>query len=280
MDIVNKLGELQWSNNDFGSDSIDKMQVLLDILKELLSDVTLKVEGLYMGGGEVDAYTKAEMRVILQDYVKLSHYTTLIRDLVNARISELKSTEEVIGKNSPTVLDLYQHLTEVYKICFGTDLNGVVDPNIVPYFSRIGELGTLKTSAKDSLVSAINELFDRPSGGGGGAEGDSIWVQPEEPIEAVVDDVWVDTDDYSRYDVSQVYRNNTILQENDDEVLMVDGSITVILHQATNPGIIKKIYNKGTGIVTVSGLINGVRGMKLYPKESVELVTDGDGWRY
>lgn len=106
-----------------------------------------------------------------------------------------------------------------------------------------------------------------------------LWVQAATPTGAKANDVWVDTDNYSRYDVT-VLTDDTTLLEGDNEVITASGTITVTLHAETTAGIIKKIYNIGTGIVTVAGTINGVTNMYLYPSESVDLITDGSGWRY
>lgn len=106
-----------------------------------------------------------------------------------------------------------------------------------------------------------------------------LWVQTDLPTGAKANDVWVDTDDYSRYDKTAI-TSNTTLAESDNEFITVSGTFTLTLHAATTAGIIKKIYNIGTGVVTLAGTINGVTDMPLYPDESVELITDGTGWRH
>lgn len=108
----------------------------------------------------------------------------------------------------------------------------------------------------------------------------AIYVQPDEPAEAVEDDVWIDDDDYSRYD-SLSLSGNITLDISDPEVLFATGTITITLHDATQVGVIKKIYNTGTGLVTISGSINGsATTVVLYPLESLELITDGTTWRF
>lgn len=105
-----------------------------------------------------------------------------------------------------------------------------------------------------------------------------LYVQTTEPTDAVEKDVWIDTDDYSRYDRTAL-SGNTTLATDDDEVIDCTGTFTLTLHAGTSEGIIKKIYNTGTGIITISGTINGAANMFLYPNESVELITDGTNWR-
>ena len=90
--------------------------------------------------------------------------------------------------------------------------------------------------------------------------------------------MWVDTDNYSRYDKAVLSISATLLVS-DNEFIVASGTIAITLHAATSAGIIKKIYNVGTGIVTIIGTVNGVVNMYLYPNESIELVTDGTEWR-
>jgi len=106
-----------------------------------------------------------------------------------------------------------------------------------------------------------------------------MWVQIDTPIGAKVNDVWVDTDDYTRYDVMPI-TGSTVIAIDAPEVIKCTGTLTLTLHAATTIGIIKKVYNVGSGIVTVAGTINDLTNMYLYPGESVELITDGTGWRY
>lgn len=106
-----------------------------------------------------------------------------------------------------------------------------------------------------------------------------IWVQPkEEEPPAKLKDVWIKTNDWSRYDLLLVSAGTT-LKEDDDEVVIASGSGTITLHVATSAGIIKRIHNVGTGLIVLAGTINGKTNMNLFPNESVELITDGSGWR-
>lgn len=105
-----------------------------------------------------------------------------------------------------------------------------------------------------------------------------LWVQATVPTNAKAKDVFIDTDDYSRYDKVVISSNQTLAIDA-NEIVLVSGTTSVTLHSATVTGIIKKIYNIGVGIVTIVGLINDIQNLQLYPKESIELVTDGSGWR-
>jgi hypothetical protein len=82
----------------------------------------------------------------------------------------------------------------------------------------------------------------------------------------------------TRYDVITLTTDRTLV-ESDSEVIFAKGEIAITLHDATTPGIIKKIYNIGDKIVTIIGTVNGDTNNILYPHQSVELITDGLGWR-
>jgi hypothetical protein len=106
----------------------------------------------------------------------------------------------------------------------------------------------------------------------------SIYVQDDEPLEAVVKDLWLETDNWSRY-CKKIVTGETILVLSDNEFIVCDGTFTLTLHAGTQAGVVKKIYNIGSGLITVAGTINGETNMLLYPNESVELITDGTNWR-
>jgi hypothetical protein len=108
-----------------------------------------------------------------------------------------------------------------------------------------------------------------------------VWVGTASEIAAVpvkVKDVVVVTDDPTRYDCTVLTASSspTVF---DSEILYVSGTSTITLPSTTFSGVIKKIYNTGTGIVTLSGTINGIANMVLFPGESVELSSNGSGWR-
>lgn len=66
-----------------------------------------------------------------------------------------------------------------------------------------------------------------------------LWVQTDPPVGAKTNDVWVDTDDYTRYDKTTLTASTT-LSESDSEVITASGTITITMHAATTAGIIKK----------------------------------------
>jgi len=98
-------------------------------------------------------------------------------------------------------------------------------------------------------------------------------------LPAITDDVIVLKDDHTRFDSITKTAAYELLVS-DHEIVKVSGTFPLTLHAATTEGIIKKIYNEGTGLVTLVGTINGETNLLLYPNDSVELITDGTGWKY
>lgn len=104
-----------------------------------------------------------------------------------------------------------------------------------------------------------------------------IWIQPTAPVLAMPKDLWVDTDDYSRYDLLALTAGIT-LNNADAEFVTASGTFTITMPTAA-VGVIKRIANIGTGLVTVSGNLNGaVTTLNLFPAESVEFIGNTTGW--
>ena len=146
-------------------------------------------------------------------------------------------------------------------------------------FKQINKIPDVKLDAMRRDASKFNSISDDNWTGMKRTAEPDVYIQTEEPSEAAVGSLWVDLSNYSRYDKTNI-TSAAALQVDDNEVILVSGTLTLTLHSAAIAGIIKKIYNIGTGIVTLAGTINGAANMYLYPKESVELITDGNGWRH
>lgn len=140
--------------------------------------------------------------------------------------------------------------------------------------SGIEYLGKVVSKAKEGSSGSGSTYIDST----GAIAQTNLYVDTAWPAGAKAKSVLVDTDDYSRYDKSTL-TVNTILAVDANEFIAANGTFTITLHAATQAGIIKKIYNVGTGLVTIAGTINGGTNMLLYPNESVGLITDGTAWR-
>lgn len=176
--------------------------------------------------------------------------------------------------------DTYFLIESVYL----EDIDGVFRSTVTATRRKTSDFSTQRTeNYKDYFAKIVKAKGER---GGGSVVYDSdgvaysvqIYVQPLPPSQAKGKDVYIDTDDYSRFDFLTVIAS-AIISESDSEMINASGNSTITLHSAASPGIVKRIHNTGTGIITLSGTINGASNMYLYPRESVTLVTDGSGWR-
>ena len=116
-----------------------------------------------------------------------------------------------------------------------------------------------------------------------GSSGASVYVSPDEPLNAADSDLWVDTDDYSKYDVELYEESSTLLIE-DGEVALGSGTITLTLFTALDhPGVVAIIKNIGTGVITIatdgSETIDGAATYSLSSQyDKVTIVSDGTNW--
>jgi hypothetical protein len=175
------------------------------------------------------------------------------------------NNEEGVGDAIRLKYNRFNYLRYAVDRCdfyFATDNNGN-RPNIRPNGFYVGDTAIFTWN---TTCQVIMQAFPQ------------VWVDTEEPAEAKINDLWVDTDDYSRYDILDI-STNTTLTSDVAEIITASGTISITLHAASAPGIIKRIINKGTGLVTLIGTINGLVNMYLYPGESIELITDGADWR-
>lgn len=107
-----------------------------------------------------------------------------------------------------------------------------------------------------------------------------IAVQDDPPTNPDPKDCWIDTNDYTMYDIQTVTADTTLLISGYD-IINVYGNttnITLTLPSTTgNNGAIRKIVNASNYLVFLhSNLANG--DMVVYPKESINLVAVNNSW--
>lgn len=201
------------------------------------------------------------------DFLELSK-TVEYKDFVVLETAEMGDT--AIIRHSRLNLDLTAKVIKTTKNKITKRTEKIELGNFLPKL-----FASISSSIQGIQQGATQDRVDWQQAIAGGTQ---IWVQPNLPTTAKTKDVWVDTDDYSRYDATFLSVDTT-LGISDSEMIEAMGTINITLHTATSIGIIKKIYNTGTGIVTIIGTINDKANMLLYPGESIELITDGSNWR-
>lgn len=122
--------------------------------------------------------------------------------------------------------------------------------------------------------------------------GNTIYVGPEPPTVMNQYDLFVDTDDTSRYDVSaDIASSQTLGYLTESQIINPSTYLTVLL-PATNgtvrttgcPGTVMRLRNVGTFPATIEAAscetIDGETSMNLYPGESIEIeVVSIGAWR-
>jgi hypothetical protein len=110
-----------------------------------------------------------------------------------------------------------------------------------------------------------------------------LWVQSSKPTGAKVNDVWVDTDDPSRYDRLAITATGThTISATTAEFLEITGSTAITLTidaTAATAGTVLMIKNSSSEIATLTATINGSTTNVLYPDEMIRLLWNGTDWR-
>lgn len=108
-----------------------------------------------------------------------------------------------------------------------------------------------------------------------------IYVQSTEPAGAVEDDVWIDTNDYSRYDYQEFTAtgSDTVADEEVVEFTGVTAISYTLSSTGATAGCIKLLKNNSSALVTIVGTIDGDATNYLYPLESCKLIWNGTDWR-
>ena len=224
MKQVGPDGDLIFSSTEFGSGSVTKTAQIAEILKELLSNLTITTKSEDTKLILSDYYNKLEISKILEDYVKLTELSSevskqldaLLKDpefnkfasqedldalneaikdydntistilgnqqslqsswneyrtslnetisLQNSTINNLSSGYNALSSSVSSLQTILNNLNLIELSQFASQVENI--QNDLSYLKNsIGDLSTLKTTAKDTLVAAINELFQSASDG-------------------------------------------------------------------------------------------------------------------
>ncbi|MGE5438063.1 MAG: hypothetical protein ACM3O3_12690 [Syntrophothermus sp.] len=106
----------------------------------------------------------------------------------------------------------------------------------------------------------------------------AIYVQNDAPATPLEDDVWIDTNDYSRYDMLTVTGNTSVNMSDEEFILITTSGVTVTLQTPTQSGVVKLIKNASDDYVTISGSIDNLSSKILYPYESLSLISGNLVW--
>lgn len=160
--VENDNGDLMWSPNDFGTYSVEKIQVIADILKEIFKNtpITLSIDSTLSGGSY---YTKEESN---QNFVLKTDFSSLASDLVKSLVTSYLKDKETSGDlaNSSTQKDNIRVLGLLTKICFDQTYEGTVSatetPTFTPFPLQIQNLTELVNSDNTNISHLLSVVYE------------------------------------------------------------------------------------------------------------------------
>jgi hypothetical protein len=106
-----------------------------------------------------------------------------------------------------------------------------------------------------------------------------LYVQDDEPEDAEEKSLWIDTNDYSRYDVQSVTEDSSLVLGSAEVVLGSGSGTDITLPDATQPGMMFKVFNvDGSNSITVQ--YAGMTTKTLSAGQSCEFISTGSTWVY
>jgi len=137
----------------------------------------------------------------------------------------------------------------------------------IEFFERILAGPTTSGSVKSAIVDESGNSYYV-----------KIYVQDGQPADAKAKSIWIDTDDYSRFDMTAITTTATITNSS-PEYIKCSGAFTVTLSANATSGVVKIVSNAGTSNVTVGATINETANYTLTAGSTIWLITDGTNWR-
>jgi hypothetical protein len=111
-----------------------------------------------------------------------------------------------------------------------------------------------------------------------------IYEQDDEPTEAEEKDLWIDTNDYSRYDVQIISGNTAIVAGSPESIVIKNTASTIFLtfpSYAISEGCVFLIQNESNylAVLYLANILNNDdASFVLYPKESIQVISDSTKW--
>lgn len=144
--IEDPNGNTLWSPNSVeGTYTAQKTQEIVNILADLLSTITIKMEGTIDGETLANVYTKTQCDTL---FVKNADFTTKIEALVAAGL--------ILDGNS--LNDVMTKLRSLWKTCYGTNFEGeIIDNN--SYNVLISNLIDANTSLNNYITRIQHDIY-------------------------------------------------------------------------------------------------------------------------
>lgn len=144
--------------------------------------------------------------------------------------------------------------------------------DFIGYFSKLTEMAKKTGGASGAVQDNDGNLYTV-----------QIYVQDDAPAAAKSKAIWIDTNDYSRYDTETI-DTTSVLTIGGTEVIFASNAITLTLFTAVgNAGVIRIIKNIGSETVTIDGnnaeTIDGSITKDLTAGQFCVIISDGANWQ-
>lgn len=106
----------------------------------------------------------------------------------------------------------------------------------------------------------------------------NVHVQDEEPVTPLQKDFWIDTNDYSRYDLTNATTSIPILMSDNEFYIATTAGITLTLETPSQDGVVKIIKNASNGNITINGYIDNLTTKVLASYASLSLISGNSVW--
>lgn len=164
--VTNHANELLWQPNDFGSYSVEKIQVISDILSELLQsfsiDTNIKVDDETLSL----FYTKEEINDKLERYVNSENATPLIQGLVDVYIETLSDRNILL--TTAQYEYIISKLLYLYHDLYKTDLDLHEDTSLtnIALTTKINSLENLSSGFTASIYALQSSVYEQSGSSG------------------------------------------------------------------------------------------------------------------
>lgn len=163
----NETNELLWSPNNFGSYSVEKVNLIADIMKNLLKDVTINVKGTM--NRDEESYTKKEVNDLLKDYLLRADYgdvaSPAIHAETNSYLENLRNQGKMVDKS---ITDNLVMAADYWTKCclsmtYSELINSSVPPSVSSFNSRLDNLEGIQGSHTTYLSKIMSDMYSDPS---------------------------------------------------------------------------------------------------------------------
>lgn len=161
---IEENSDFKWASDDFGEDSVNKIQQITDILSGLLTGLTVNVNDITTNGINMDDYYTKELSD--DRYISKADSTTIIADLISQYMKNYLLQNKLVKETE--LEDVTKVINYLCKICFDqsySDIEELDNMSVSPFPSDIANLKGLYSSIDTNMTKLLNAVFEHDSSG-------------------------------------------------------------------------------------------------------------------